>query len=177
MGYDHPAYQDRKAHNLGANAAGAGSITQYASKFVAFTSSIIFGVYALGITNGTSTATAWNGTKTMLGVNGDSFSVIRITNTAALTAAPALSTSTYGPYALALTTNTATLTGTDTTTGAAGVLNYIALSQTGIGSNTTTGGFVVNQGDQITIVRGTDATAVTAFAIEWGIQPLANVTA
>lgn len=174
MSYDAPAYLARLEHAFGQNAAGAS--TNF-SKFVAFTNLQIFSVNALGITNGTSTYTAWNGSSTTVGVNGDQFSVIRVTNTAtALNIAPALSTTTYGPYALALTT-AASATSTNTTTGAAGVLNNIPLSQTGIALATAAGGFSINQGDSIHIVRGTDATAVSAFAIEYGIQPLANVTA
>jgi hypothetical protein len=167
MGYDHPAYQDRKTHQFGQNTAGASS--NLTNKFNAFTACTLYAVQAIGVTNGTSTYTAWNGTGTVVGINGDQFSVIRITNTAAAGAAAALSTSTYGPYIVA--------TGTGTTTGAAGIANYITLSQTGVGSNSSNGGISINKGDQIGILRGTDATAVTNFAIEYGITPLAPVAA
>lgn len=174
MGYDHPAYIARLSHGFGQNAAGASTAF---GKFAAFAALTVFAVDAVGITNGTSTYTAWNGTKTVVAINGDSFSLIRVfnTNTSPISA-PTLATSTYGPYALALGTNTATLTGTDTTTGAAGVLNSVGVSQTGAAAATANGGISINAGDTLHIVRGTDATAVSAFAIEYGITPLANVT-
>ena len=64
----------------------------------------------------------------------------------------------------------------------AGVFTSIVLSGTGTtgnvqaGTNTSNGGVVLNQGDTFHILRGTDATAVSAFALEYGLQPLANVS-
>lgn len=171
MAYDHPAYLVRMSQQFGQNAAGAGSATQF-EKFVAYANLTIFSVTAALLTAGTSTYTAWNGTATCTAINGDQFSLIRITNTAATGATPALSTTTYGPYAVSLYNGTSTATQTNV----AGFQNNIALSQTGIGSNTANGGFTVNAGDQLYIQRGTDATAVTAFAMEYAITPLANVT-
>ncbi|MDB5975154.1 MAG: hypothetical protein JWR07_1914 [Nevskia sp.] len=170
MGYDHPAYLSRLSHAFGQNAAGASTAF---GKFVAFTALTVFGINANLLTAGTSTYTAWNGTATTTAINGDQFSLIRVTNTAAAGATPALSTSTYGPYALSLYNGTATAT----QTALAGVSNYVTPSQTGVGSNTAAGGFTVNQGDTLHIVRGTDATAVAAYSIEYGVTPLANVTA
>lgn len=170
MGYDHPAYLARLAHAFGQNAAGAS--TNF-GKFVAFTALTVFGINATLITAGTSTYTAWNGTATCTAINGDQYSLIRVTNTAAAGATPALSTSTFGPYALSLYNGT----GTATQTGLAGVSNYVTPSGTGAGSNTASGGFTVNQGDTLHIVRGTDATAVSAYSLEYAVTPLANVTA
>ncbi len=176
MAYDSPAYLARLSHAFGQNAAGAS--TNF-GKFIAFTSLTVFSVVADLITAGTSTTTLWNGTATTTAINGDSFSVIRVTNTAAAGATPVLATATYGPFSQSLYNGTAT--GTQTTV--AGVANYIALSGTASsgsaqsGTNTATGGFTVNQGDALYIVRGTDATAVSGYAIEYGLTPLANVTA
>lgn len=169
MGYDNPAYLARSVHAFGQNTAGAS--TAFA-KFVAFTGLTIFSITANLLTVGTSTYTAWNGTNTVTSaIKGDSFSLIRVTNTST-TATPALATSTYGPFALTSYDGTAT----NTQTNAAGVAVNVALSGTGAGSNTANGGFTVNQGDTLHILRGTDATAVSAFSMEYGITPLANVT-
>lgn len=170
MGYDSPAYLARLAHGFGQNAAGASTAF---GKFVAFTGLTIFAINAVLAIAGSSTYTAWNGTATTTAINGDSFSLIRVTNTGAAGATPAMSTSTYGPYALSLYNGTST----GTQTALAGFANNIPVSQTGIASATATGGFTVNQGDTLHIVRGTDATAVSAFSIEYGLTPLANITA
>jgi len=170
LAYDDPAYTIRLGHGFGQNAAGASTAF---GKFVAFTALTIFSVNSILATAGTSTYTAWNGTATTTAINGDQFSLIRVTNTATAGATPALSTTTYGPYAVSLYNGTAT--GTQTTV--AGVSNYYPLSGTGgITANTGTGGISVNQGDSLHIVRGTDATAISAFSLEYAITPLANLT-
>lgn len=170
LAYDDPAYLVRLAHGFGQNAAGAS--TNF-GKFVAFSALTIFSINTILATAGTSTYTAWNGTATTTAINGDSFSLIRVTNTATAGATPALSTTTYGPYSISLYNGTAT--GTQTTV--AGVGNYYPLSGTGgITANTASGGISVNQGDSLHIVRGTDATAVAAFTMEYGITPLSNIT-
>jgi len=175
MAYDHMAYVARQSHVFPALAAGASGNT---SKFIAFTQLQIFSAVFASVTAGTSTATLWNGTATTTAIAVDSFSVIRITNTAAAGATPVLSTSTYGPFAASQYNGTAT----GTQTNAAGVTGSVALfgtATTGVaqsGNPVATGGFTVNQGDQVYIVRGTDATAVTGFALEYGVTPLANVT-
>ena len=167
MAYDSPAYIARQTYAYGQNAAGAS--TNF-GKFVAFTNMMVYSVTAALITAGTSTTTAWNGTATGTAINGDSFSVIHVFNGTAVT------TATHGPFALA---NGAA--GTNTTT--AGQFVNVALSGTGTsgnvqaGTNTAPGGILVNAGDTIHVLRGTDATAVAAYAIEYGVAPLANVTA
>ncbi len=175
MSYDHPAYISRLAHAFPALAAGASGNT---SKFVAFTQlQILAAVFSI-TTAGTSTSTLYNGTATVTNINGDSFSVLRVTNNAAQGVAPSLSTATYGPFAASQYNGT--LTGTQT--NAAGVYGSVALfgtattGQAQAGAPTSTGGFTAKQGDQIYIVRGTDATAVTAFALEYQVTPLADVT-
>ena len=175
MAYDNPAYQVRLAHAYGAVTAGSGALT---SKFVAFTALTLFSITATLATAGTSTYTQWQGTSTVTSINAQSFSVIRIFNTASQGAAPALATGTYGPFV----GNAFNGTATGTQTGAAGAWTQIALSGTGTGavqagSNAAVGGVPVNQGDQVYVVTGTDATAVTNFTLEYGLQPLANVTA
>lgn len=170
LAYDHAAYLVRLGHAFGQNAAGASTAF---SKFVAFTALTVFSINAALITAGTSTYTAWNGTATTTAITGDSFSAIVVRNSAAMGATPVLTTSTYGPYNLSLYNGTAT--GTQTTVAGAGV--YVALgTATGAAAPAVQGGFTVNQGDTVHIVRGTDATAVSAYSIEYGIQPFANVT-
>lgn len=169
LAYDHAASIVRLEHAFGQNAAGAS--TNF-SKFVAFANLVVLGVHAFLITAGVSTYTAWNGTATTTSINGDSLSLIRVTNTST-TNTPGLSTTTYGPYSLSLYNGTAT--GTQTTV--AGAFNQYVISGTGgVGSNTG-GGIAVNAGDTLHIVRGTDTAAVIAVAMEYGIAPLANVTA
>lgn len=172
MAYDHPAYQARVQHGFGQNTAGASTAF---GKFVAFTSLTIFSVAATLATAGTSTYTAWNGTATTTAINGDSFSLIRVANSAAIGATPSLTTTTFGPYSLSLYNGTST--GTQTTV--AGAFVTVPLSGTGgaAGSATNAAGITLNLGDTVHILRGTDATAVSAFAIEYGVTPLANVTA
>jgi hypothetical protein len=174
MSYDHAAYIARQAYAFGQNAAGAS--TNF-GKFVAFTSLVLFAVQATLITAGTSTATAFNGTATTTSINGDSFSVVHVfANGAAGTGA--VSTATHGPFNVSGYNGTAT--GTQTATS--GNTVRVQLSGAGVtgnvqaGTNTADGGVVVNPGDTINILRGADATAVSAFAIEYAIQQLANVS-
>jgi hypothetical protein len=177
MAYDHPTYVARSAHVFPALAAGASGAT---SKFVAFTNMTIFAIVANAVATGSSTTSLWNGTAVQQSVGNDSLSLIRIMNNAAAGAAPSLSTATYGPFSVNNYNGTAT--GTTTNSSAPGYTNVIALYGTGTtgslqtGSNAGLGGITVNQGDQLYIQRGTDATAITAVALEIGVTPLANVT-
>lgn len=180
MSYDHPAYVARLTHSLGAVAAGASAVT---GKFIAFTAMNIFAVVATAVATGTSTyASQWNGTATIAtSVGGQTYSVIRITNNAALGATPSLSTATYGPFALSLFDGTTT--NTQTNSAKPGFTNVVPLYGTATtgtaqaGSAAAQGGFNINQGDQLYVVQGTDATAVGAYALEYGITPLSSVTA
>lgn len=166
MAYDNAAYLARLSHAYGQNAAGAS--TNF-SKFVAFTNMQVFAIQAAAITAGTSTQTQWNGTGTVVNVNGDQFYLVHVFNGASV------STATHGPFSLS--------TGTGTVTTTAGMFTRIQLSGTGTtgniqaGTNTADGGVAVNAGDTLHILRGTDATAVSAYALELGLQPNANVTA
>jgi len=171
LAYDNAAYLARLSHGYGQNAAGASTIF---GKFVAFTALTAFSVVATQLTAGTSTYTAWNGTATTTAINGDSFSVLRVSNSAAIGATPVLTTSTYGPYNLSLYNGTST--GTQTTV--AGAFVTIPLAGTGgvAGTNVVGAGIALNQGDTIHIVRGTDATAISAYAIEYDLTPNANIT-
>lgn len=165
--YDHPAYQARFAHGFGQNAAGASTAF---SKYVAFTHMRLYAIQATLATAGTSTYTAWNGTAISTNINGDSFSVIHVFangGTAATT------TATHGPFALGVYNGTATSTQTAT----AGATVRVQLSGTGVtgnvqsGTNTAEGGILVYPGDTLHILRGTDATAVSAYVMELGLQP------
>jgi hypothetical protein len=167
MAYDHPAYLARQSYGYGQNAAGASTAF---GKFVAFAALQVLAVQAASITAGTSTQTAWNGTGTQVAINADQFYGVHVFNGNG----PAASTATHGPFALAFGVGTGTMT--------AGVFTSVALSGTGVtgnvqsGTNTTNGGIAMNQGDTFHIVRGADATAVSAYALEYAVQPLANVT-
>jgi hypothetical protein len=174
MMYDNPAYLARIGHSLGVVAAGSGALT---AKFIAWAALTIFSVTATLLTAGTSTYTLWNGTATVTSINGQTLNVIRIFNTAAAGAAPAMATATYGPFVIAGYNGTAT----GTQTSAIGVTVNVALSGTGTGAvqagaAAAAGGFPVTQGDQLYCVTGTDATAVSNYTLEYGIQPLASVT-
>lgn len=180
MGYDHPAYTTRNYESLNQPTAGASAAT---AKFVAFTALSIFAVIATLVTSGgTSTATAWNGTATTTAIGAQSYSVIRVFNTATAGATPALGTATYGPFALSLYNGTAT--GTQTNSTATGLSNYVQLynangtatGQVQAGTNTGSGGFQVNQGDILYVVQGTDATAVGNYTLELSVTPLAAIS-
>ena len=165
--YDHPASVVRMSHGFGQNTAGAS--TNF-SRFVAFTNLKVYAIQAASIMAGTSTQTAWNGTSTHVAINADQFSLIHVFNRNGA----ATSTATHGPFALSFGTGTGTMT--------AGVFTRIQLSGTGTsgnvqaGTNTAEGGIDVFAGDTVHILRGTDATAVSAFAIEYGIAYDANLT-
>lgn len=167
MAYDHSTYITRQCYNYGQNAAGAS--TNF-GKFVAFTQLQLLSIQAANLTAGTSTQTAWNGTGTHVAINADQFYGIHVFGGNGV----ATTTATHGPFALSYGTGTGTMT--------AGVFTNIVLSGTGTsgnvqaGTNTSNGGITLNQGDTFHILRGTDATAVSAFAIEYNVLPLANVT-
>lgn len=179
MAYDHPTYITRNAVVLGSTTAGANATT---SKFVAWSALQIFAVQANCVATGSSTySTLWNGTATIAqAVGAQTFSVIRVMNTAAVGANPSLSTATYGPFLLSNYNGTATAT--QTQSSLPGFANYIPLygtATTGTAQQyaaASTGGFSVNQGDALWVVQGTDATATGAYVLEYAVQPLANVT-
>lgn len=163
--YDAPAYTARLTHAYGQNTAGASTAF---GKFVAFTSMRVMSIEAAAITAGTSTQTSWNGTGTVVNINGDAFYLVHVLNGAAVT------TATHGPFSLSTSTGTITST--------AGMFTRVQLGGTGTsgnvqaGTNTNDNGVSVNAGDTLHILRGTDATAVSAFAIELALAPNANIT-
>lgn len=174
MMYDHAAYVARLAHGYGQNAAGASTAF---GKFVAFTSLLMFAVQATLATAGTSTYTAYNGTATTTQINGDSFNVVHVFANGT-SGTGAVSTATHGPFSIGSYNGTAT--GTQTAT--AGNTVRVQLSGAGVtgnvqaGASAADGGVVVNPGDTVHILRGTDATAVSAFALEYALQQFANVS-
>lgn len=164
MAYDNAAYIARLSHGFGQNAAGAS--TNF-GKFVAFTALTLFAIEAAASVASTSTQTAWNGTGTVVNINGDQFNLIHVINGAAV------STTTHGPFSLS--------TGTSTTTSTIGSITRVQLSGTGTTGNvqggaSVDGGVLVNAGDTLHILRGTDATAVSVFAIEYDITPNALIS-
>jgi len=174
MAYDHPAYLARVSHAYGQNAAGASTAF---SKFVAFSALQALSITAANIVASTSTQTAWNGTGTHVAINADQFYAVHVISPGNVigTATTTLGTATHGPFALS--------TGTGTGTMVSGAWTQIPLSGAGTtgnvqaGTNASLGGITLFPGDTFHILRGTDATAVSAFALEYGVLPLANVTA
>jgi hypothetical protein len=172
MAYDHAAYLARQVYGFGQNAAGASTAF---GKFVAFTNLTVFAVQATLATAGNSTYTGWNGTATTTQINGDSFNVIHVSANGT-SGTGAVTTATHGPFSVGSYNGTAT--GTQTAT--AGNTVRVQLSGTGTanvqGGASVDGGFPVQPGDTIHILRGTDTAAVTAFALEYAVTPLANVS-
>jgi len=172
MAYDNPAYMSRGVFNS-IMVAGSGGVS---GKFVAHAALLLFGLNTYTTIAGTSTYTqtqyynnAGTNTSQTVHANTTQVSLIRITNTAAFGTAVGLSTSTYGPFTLDMPY------ANGTGTGAVGVAAQFAL-------NTSTGtaglnGLAINQGDQIYLVNGTDATHVALVGIEYCYAPLANVIA
>lgn len=190
MGYDHPVYLARLVHQFPNLTAGSAATS---SKFVAFTNMLVYSISAvLATSGGTSTYTNWNGTSTVTAIGAQTFSLVRIFNTATAGATPVLGTATYGPFVQSLYNGTAT--GTQTNSTASGLYNNVELfnsnlstysgtiiggtntGQIQVGANLGTGGVPIQQGDQLYIVQGTEATAVGAYSLEYGILPLAPVT-
>ena len=173
MAYDNAAYMARGAYTS-LTAAGSGGVS---GKFVAHSNLLLFSLSAFTTVASTSTYTATQyynyagstSTSATVHVNASQLSLIRITNTAAAGVAPALSTSTIGPFYVD------TLFANGTATGQIGATAQVAL-------NTSTGtaglnGLSINQGDQIYIVNGTDASSVNLVTIDWQVTPLSNVVA
>ena len=172
MAYDNAAYVAR-GNFATVMTAGSGGVS---GKFVAHANLLLFGLNAFTTTAGTSTYTAtqyynYSGSSTSatVHVNASQLSLIRITNTASAGVAPSLSTSTIGPFYVD------TLFANGTATGQIGATAQVAL-------NTSTGsaglnGLAINQGDQIYIVNGTDASSVNLITIDYSVLPLANVVA
>lgn len=167
MGYDHPAYLTRQTFN-GIMVAGSGGVS---AKFIAHAALLIFGLHTYSTIVGTSTYTYTQGGTATVAVAATQLSLIRITNTNPYGTAVALSTSTFGPFTVGGSNLTATAGGT--LTNQVGAYSYFQIN-----TNTGTagyGGVAVNQGDQVFIVNGTDATAVELVTIEYGDVPGASV--
>ena len=174
MGYDNPAYMSRGTYNTSI-AAGSGATSTI---FVPHSNLLLLGLTMTPAAAGTSTYTAtqyyggFAGTLTSATVHVSStqVSLIRVTNTSTFGQAPAVSTSTIGPFYVDYLNTT-----NGTATGAVGSFTQVAL-------NTSTGsaglnGIAVNAGDRLFLVNGTDATAVTYATIDYQILPLSNVVA
>jgi len=181
MQYDHPTYITRNVVQLGSTVAGASALTE---KFAAFSSLLVFGCTATVLATGTSTyASLWNGTATIAtGVGAQTWSLIRVFNTAAAGATPATGTATYGPFMLSLfdgtTTNTQTNSAKPFFTNQVQLYNPTGTGtgQVQAGTNTGSGGFPVNAGDLLYVIQGTDATATASYSLEFQVTPLAPVS-
>jgi hypothetical protein len=166
MGYDHPSYTARQAFSSIMTAGSAG----VSAKFQAHANLVIYGLNSYTTIAGTSTYTFTVGGTGTVAVAATQLSLIRITNTASAGATIALATTTYGPYTV----------GGSFVSGGTQTNQVGAYSQFQLNTNTGTaglGGVPINQGDQIYVVNGTDATAVELVTIDYQIQPLAGVVA
>lgn len=175
MAYDHPSYTTRQGAWTSIMTAGSAGVS---GKFVAFANLLLFSLTTYTTVAGTSTYTGGlvggpSGVNSTSGVAvaATQLNLIRITNTASAGATIGLSTSTIGPF----TVGGVFLGAGGTATNQVGASNQFAL-------NTSTGtaglgGVAINQGDQIYVVNGTDATAVELVTIDWQTAPLASVTA
>lgn len=175
MAYDHPSYLTRVGSFNSIMVAGSGGVS---GKFVAFANMLLFGLTTFSTVAGTSTFTGGlvggpsgvNAT-TGVAVAATQLNLIRITNTAAAGATIALSTTTIGPF----TVGGVFLGAGGTATNQIGASNQFALNTTA--GTAGLGGVQINQGDQIFVVNGTDATAVELVSIDYQILPLASVVA
>jgi hypothetical protein len=171
MAYDQTTYTTRVSSFQSIMTAGSGGVS---AKFVAFANLQLFSLTTYTTIVGTSTyTTGLVGGPTGAGtaVAATQVSLIRITNTATPGATIALSTSTVGPFTVA----GVFLGAGGTATNQVGGFNIFALNTSS--GTAGFGGLAINQGDQIFVVNGTDATAVELVTIDYQVQPLAAVTA
>lgn len=168
MAYDHPSYTARQAAFQAAIAAGAAGTS---TKFVAHAALLLFGLHCTLTAAGTSTYTATVTNTATVHIDADQLNLIQITNTNTTgTGAPTLATNTYGPFY-----GGDNVYANGTFTGAIG-----QYSNSPLNTNTGAAGFggiLVNEGDTLYLVRGTDATAASLVSLSYQIQPLANVDA
>lgn len=174
MGYDHPSYTARQAI-WSSQLTGAAGVTD---KFAVFANMLLFSITTNTVTAGTSTYTGGltGGPTTVnpttgVAVAATQLSLIRITNTASAGATVALSTTTTGPF----TVGGSFLGAGGTATNQVGATNQFPLNTSA--GTAAFGGIQINQGDQIYVVNGTDATSNVAVTIDYQILPLASVTA
>jgi hypothetical protein len=197
VAYDNPTAVARQGFWLGSPAAGASGVSP--NKFDAWASLVVWGVSFRTTTAGTSTYTVsgtatspatqfsliyitntnTTGTAVTLGTNTIGPFTIGGTSTAGTNApvgglAGGIAGGWQGPYALNTLggTNTSLTLGTNT---------YIAYPGTATGSqiqvgypggqNIGIGGLPVNQGDQLYVVGGTDATAVIDAWLQYSVAP------
>jgi len=181
--YDQPSYVTRQAFALGTSGAGASSTF---GRFVAHANLQIYGLTADIIAAGTSTTTFTNAAPpataaSQVMVNGQSVTMYRVFNTAAAGTAPALSTTTVGPFLMAQLFANGTLTGAAGLGVQAAVNSGLIVSAAGTTlpnpGLSNQGGFGVNLGDLVYFITGTDATANSIFTVDYQIQPGAAVTA
>ncbi len=197
VNYDNASAVARLGHWLGAPAAGSGGVSP--NKFQAWAACVLYGVRFRTTTPGTSTYTV-SGTATSPATQ-FSVIYITDTNTTGTAVSLSTSTivpftvggtstagtNAYvggkggglaggynGPYAVN------TLGGTNTSL-TWGTLTYVAAPGTATGSqiqvgvyggqNIGLGGLPVNEGDQVYVVSGTDATAVVDAWLEYSLAP------
>ena len=187
VAYDNPSAVTRIGVQLGVNSAGSGSTS--GTKFVAWTKMIVWGVTFSTVTAGTSTYTV-AGTATTPATQ---MSALYVTNTNTTGTAIGLGTNTIGPFTIGGTSTTGSNVSVGGFAGgvAGGWQGPYALNTLG-GTNTTQawgtqtftasnagppgvpgiglGGLPLNEGDSITFVMGTDATAVIIPVLQVSVQ-------
>jgi hypothetical protein len=194
VAYDNASALTRQAAQLAINAAGSGSTS---GKFVAWTKMLVFGVTFVTVAAGTSTYTV-AGTATNPATQ---MSALYVSNTNTTGTAVGLATNTVGPFTIGGTSTTGTNVSVGGTSGgiAGGFQGPYALNTLG-GTNTTQawgtqtftaslvsppgapglglGGLPMNEGDSITFVMGTDATATIIPILQVCIAPvIGNIVA
>lgn len=162
FGYDHPSYVTRQILFQSIMVAGSGGVS---GKFIVHANMVLYGLNAITTVVGTSTFTFTAGGTGTVAVAATQLSLIRITNTATVGGTIALSTSTFGPFTVG-----GNFLGGGTQTNQVG-----AYSQFQLNTNTGTagiGGISVNQGDQVFVVNGTDASAIELVSVDYQIAPV-----
>lgn len=197
IAYDNPTAVTRQGFWLGQNTAGSGAVSP--NKFSVWAASVLWGVRFRTITPGTSTYTVsgsatspatqfsviyitntnTTGTAVTLGTNTIGPFTVGGTSTAG-TNAPVggqgggLAGGYNGPYAVNTLggTNTSLVWGTNTFISPPGTAtgSQIQVGYPG-GQNIGIGGLPINEGDQVYVVEGTDATAVVDAWLEYSVAP------
>lgn len=169
MGYDHPAYTARQAFLLQRVAGANGTSLKYVAHANLIAYAMIVNTLVIGNATSLYTYTGPNGTGSVAAVS-DTVQLVVVTNTAAPGATVALSTATYGPYAVF-----GQFISGGTYTNQVGQTQQIQLNTAS--GTAGLGGVVIPAGSLFYIQGGTDTAASEAVTLDYNIQPLAAITA
>ena len=155
--YDDPSYRVRQSLQFGKVSGNAAT-----AKLAAYANMWAYACSVFVDTAGTSTFSSTISSQTL------QLTLIQNTNTTGT--AITLTTTTWGPYAMAgLQISTSTGTGV-----AGGFVQFALNTNTGAAGQ---GGYYVPQGSEFNVLLGADATAVLVPAIDYNLAPLTNVPA